>query len=116
MLWPTAALSLTPPRLQAILAMSNTTFIILILLVGSLLFIRDADRLVLTPLERMVKKVRAGARPFLIHRPDIGLPCCTCVSTKQTRRVLLSQSRTVQLSGRQDMKHKLRLGCACPCR
>ena len=47
-----------PP--QAILDMASTTFIIAILLVGSLLFIRDADRLVLKPLERMVKKVRRG--------------------------------------------------------
>ena len=42
---------------QAILDMARTTFIILMLTVSALLFIADNDRLVLQPLERMVRKV-----------------------------------------------------------
>eukprot|EP00887_Chlorella_sp_A99_P003219 scaffold9.g3219.t1 len=58
-------------RLLAILDMARTTFIILMLVVGALLFIRDNDRLVLEPLERMVRKVKlVSENPLAKHRVD----------------------------------------------
>lgn len=55
----------TTPRLrptcaQGLLEIGRTTFIILILLAGALVFIADTDRLVLKPLERMVELVGGG--------------------------------------------------------
>ena len=44
---------------QGWLDVCRTSFIILMLLLGTLLFIQDNDRLVLRPLERMVRKARA---------------------------------------------------------
>ena len=44
-------------RLQGFLELGGTTFTILILLLGAIIFIRDTDRLVLQPLERMVHLV-----------------------------------------------------------
>lgn len=58
-------------EMQAILDMARTTFIILMLVVGALLFIRDNDRLVLEPLERMVRKVKlVSENPLAKHRVD----------------------------------------------
>ncbi len=49
--------------------MGRTSFIILILITAALLFMRDADRLVLKPLERMVKQAGAHSSylPFSCH-------------------------------------------------
>jgi hypothetical protein len=55
---PTALPSYPPPP-QGYLEIGRTTFIIIIiLLVGAVVFIKDTDRLVLKPLERMVQLVR----------------------------------------------------------
>ena len=43
--------------MQGFLELGSTTFTILILLVGAIIFIGDTDRLVLKPLERMVHLV-----------------------------------------------------------
>lgn len=43
--------------LQGWLGIGRTTFIIIILLLGAVIFIRDTERLVLRPLERMVQLV-----------------------------------------------------------
>jgi hypothetical protein len=43
---------------QALLSISQTVFICLILGLGAMLFSRDAHNLVLLPIERMIKKVR----------------------------------------------------------
>jgi len=42
---------------EAILSMVQTAFVVLVLAVGALLFSRDADQLVLLPIERMINKV-----------------------------------------------------------
>lgn len=47
----------TVPVLQGWLGIGRTTFIIIILLLGAVIFIRDTERLVLHPLERMVQLV-----------------------------------------------------------
>lgn len=49
--------------MQALLNMGRTSFIILILVTAALLFMRDADRLVLKPLERMMKQARSWLGP-----------------------------------------------------
>ena len=46
--------------LQGLLEIGRTTFTILILLLGAVVFIRDTHRLVLRPLERMVALVSGG--------------------------------------------------------
>ncbi len=46
--------------MQGWLGIGRTTFIIVILLLGAVIFIRDTERLVLRPLERMVQLVRFG--------------------------------------------------------
>ncbi|KAI7843293.1 hypothetical protein COHA_003125 [Chlorella ohadii] len=45
-------------QIQGWLGIGRTTFIIVILLLGAVIFIRDTERLVLRPLERMVQLVR----------------------------------------------------------
>ncbi len=45
-------------RLNALLNMLRTLFIVLILAAGVFVFNRDASRLVLRPIERMLQKVR----------------------------------------------------------
>lgn len=48
-------------KLQAILNIAKTVFVCIVLLLGALLFSKDANELVLRPIERMVLKVQAMA-------------------------------------------------------
>lgn len=57
-LFPLLSKSILP--VQGWLGIGRTTFIIVILLLGAVIFIRDTERLVLRPLERMVQLVRFG--------------------------------------------------------
>ena len=45
-------------QLQAVLNMLRTVFVCIVLGMGAMLFSKDANDLVLKPIERMVKKVR----------------------------------------------------------
>ena len=47
-----------PSQFEAILSICRTVFVCFVLVLGSLLFSRDANALVLHPLERMVQKVK----------------------------------------------------------
>lgn len=49
-------------ELPAILTLCSTTFVLCILSIGTLLFIRDANLLVIRPLERMVERVQSVAK------------------------------------------------------
>jgi hypothetical protein len=44
--------------MEAILTIAKTIFILIVLGVGALLFSRDANRLVLIPVDRMVQRVK----------------------------------------------------------
>lgn len=60
--------------MQGWLGIGRTTFIIIILLVGAVIFIQDTERLVLHPLERMVQlvgigKLQWGVCSLLFARP-----------------------------------------------
>lgn len=45
-------------KMQSIMNISRTVFIMILLLVGSMMFNADANRLVLEPIERMSEKVK----------------------------------------------------------
>ena len=55
-------------QMQALLDIGRITFILAMLSVGALLFIRDTDTLVLQPIERMVEKVKSvSENPLAAH-------------------------------------------------
>ena len=60
-------------KAEALIQITRTLFIVVILAVGSILFTQDAQRLVLDPLERMIEKVRLIAQnPLIAASEDIN--------------------------------------------
>ena len=58
-------------RLEAWLSISKTVFVCIVLSLGSIFFSSDANKLVLTPIERMIEKVRAIAKNPLAASEDL---------------------------------------------
>lgn len=57
-------------RMQALLDIGRVTFILSVLSLGALLFIRDTDEMVLQPIERMVDRVKlVSENPLALHNP-----------------------------------------------
>jgi class 3 adenylate cyclase len=83
-------------QMQALLDIGRVTFILLMLSAGALFFIRDADELVLQPIERMVNLVRAVSLNPLAHRPGApgGSARRGSGSGKQLETRVLEQSVT----------------------
>jgi hypothetical protein len=57
-------------RMTAILSISRTIFICIILSIASIMFTSDANKLVLTPIERMLEKVKLIAKNPLAAASD----------------------------------------------
>ena len=59
-------------QLEAIINISRTTFVCLVLSIASIYFTKDAQELVLDPLERMIEKVRLIAQnPLFAANEDL---------------------------------------------
>lgn len=56
--------------LDAILSISRTIFVCIVLSIASIFFTNDANRMVLSPLERMLEKVKLIARNPLAAASD----------------------------------------------
>ena len=57
-------------KIQSILSISRTIFVCIVLSVASIMFTSDANRLVLSPIERMLEKVKLIARDPLAAASD----------------------------------------------
>jgi hypothetical protein len=60
----------TSTRMTAILSITRTVFICVILSIASIMFTSDANKLVLTPIERMLEKVKLIAKNPLAAASD----------------------------------------------
>jgi hypothetical protein len=57
-------------QIQSILSISRTIFVCVVLSVASIMFTSDANRLVLSPIERMLEKVKLIAKDPLAAASD----------------------------------------------
>lgn len=80
-------------QMQALLDIGRITFILAMLSLGALLFIRDTDALVLQPIERMVEKVRSvSENPLAAHTGANATKTKTEKEGKQLETRVLEQS------------------------
>ena len=71
-------------QFNSLLNMLRTIFICAILATGVFVFNRDASRLVLEPIERMLKKVKdVSENPLAMKQVSKGLPCYSQLKSHQ---------------------------------
>lgn len=78
-------------QFQALLDIARVTFLLSVLSLGAVLFIRDADSLVLQPIERMVHKVKMMSENPLASK-DFNAPADGHDSTQQLETKILERS------------------------